>query len=121
MGDIDYKPVWSEEEIPELLSFAKQVLEIEIPLSGEIRSTLEYLQACRLINRGKRDTMFLIAEVKTKITYKVRFLPNRYTSNTQEIPIPEDVLLCAYNGVRRILDNKCNYLAKICSYPHKCD
>ena len=119
MSDVDYKPKWEEEEIPDLLRYANSVLEVEIPLAKVIRNTINYLQACRLIDRGERDKMILVAEVKTEIRYKIRFLPNRYTSDTQEIPIPEDVLLVAYKGVRRILDNQCNYLAKICDYPKK--
>lgn len=121
MEDIDYKPRWSEEEIPELLNYAEEVLEIEIPLAKEIRTTVNYLQACRLCNRGEHDKMFLIAEINTEIRYKIRFLPSRYSSRTEEIAIPEDVLICAYNGVRRILDNKCDYLAKRCDYRKKHD
>ena len=117
--DIDYKPRWSEDEIPELLTHAEFVLGIEIPLAKEIRTTINYLQACRLCNRGERDKMFLVAEIKTKIKYKIRFLPSRYSRRTEEIAIPEDVLMCAYNGVHRILDNKCDYLAKRCDYRKK--
>ena len=43
----------------------------------------------------------------------------RKDSRTEEIAIPEDVLMCAYNPVRHMLDNKCDYLAKICGYPNK--
>lgn len=114
--DIDYKPRWSEEEIPDLLGHAMFVLGIEIPLAREIQTTVDYLQACRLCNRGDCDKMFLVAEIKTEIKYKIRFLPSRYSERTEEIAIPEDVLMCAYNGVRRILDNKCDYLAKLCDY-----
>ena len=114
--DIDYKARWSEEEISELIRYANDVLEVEIPLATDIRKTVEYLQACRLIGRNDMDRMFLVAEVKTEVRYKIRFLPSRYSSNTEELPIPEDVLMCAYNGVRRILDNKCDYLAKCSGY-----
>lgn len=114
--DIDYKARWSEEEISELIRYANDVLEVEIPLAKDIRKTVEYLQACRLIGRNERDRMFLVAEVKTEVRYKIRFLPSRFSSNKEELPIPEDVLMCAYNGVRRILDNKCDYLAKRSGY-----
>ena len=116
---IDYKARWSEEEIPELLSYAQSVLETEIPLAKEIRTTVNYLQACRLCRRGPKDAMFLVAEIRTEVKYKIRFLPSRYDSRTEEIAIPEDVLMCAYNGVQRILDNKCDYLANICGYSKK--
>lgn len=114
--DIDYKARWSEEEISELIRYANDVLEVEIPLATDIRKTVEYLQACRLIGRSERDRMFLVADVKTEVRYKIRFMPSRYSSDTEELPIPEDVLMCAYNGVRRILDNKCDYLAERCGY-----
>jgi hypothetical protein len=114
--DIDYKARWSEEEISELIRYSNDVLEVEIPLAKDIRTTVEYLQACRLIGRSERDRMFLVAEVKTEVRYKIRFLPSRYSSDTEELPIPEDVLMCAYNGVRRILDNKCDYLAERSGY-----
>lgn len=114
--DIDYKARWSEEEISELIRYANNVLEVEIPLATDIRKTVEYLQACRLIGRRERDRMFLVAEVKTEVRYKIRFMPSRYSSNTEELPIPEDVLMCAYNGVSRILDNKCDYLAERSGY-----
>ncbi len=117
--DIDYKVRWSEEEISELIRYANDVLEVEIPLATDIRKTVEYLQACRLIGRSERDRMFLVAEVKTEVRYKIRFLPSRFSNNTEELPIPEDVLMCAYNGVRRILDNKCDYLAKRSGYKKK--
>ena len=114
--DIDYKPRWSEEEISELIRYANNVLEVEIPLAKDIRKTVEYLQACRLIGRSESDRMFLVAEIKTEVRYKIRFLPSRFSSDTKELPIPEDVLMCAYNGVRRILDNKCDYLAERSGY-----
>lgn len=117
--DIDYKARWSEEEIFELIRYANDTLEVEIPLAKDIRKTVEYLQACRLTRRGERDRMFLVAEVKTEVRYKIRFLPSRYSSDTKKLPIPEDVLMCAYNGVRRILDNKCDYLAERCGYKKK--
>jgi hypothetical protein len=117
--DIDYKPRWNEKEIPDLLSHAEFVLGIEIPLAKEIRTTINYLQACRLCQRGERDKMFLVSEIKTEIKYKIRFLPSRYSERTEEIAIPEDVLMCAHNGVHRILDNKCDYLAKRCDYRKK--
>ena len=117
--DMDYKVRWSEEEISELIRYANNVLEVEIPLATDIRKTVEYLQACRLIGRNDRDRMFLVAEVKTEVRYKIRFLPSRYSSNTEELPIPEDVLMCAYNGVRRILDNKCDYLAERSGFKKK--
>ena len=121
MSDVDYKPKWEEEEIPNLLSYANSVLEVEIPLARVIRNTINYLQACRLIGRGERDKMILVAEVKTEVKYKIRFLPNRLSERTEEISIPEDVLMCAYKGVCRILDKQCDYLAKICDYPKKKD
>lgn len=114
--DIDYKARWSEEEIFELITYANYILEVEIPLAKDILKTVKYLQACRLIGRGERDRMFLVAEVKTEVRYKIRFIPSRFSSKTEELPIPEDVLTCAYNGVRRILDNKCDYLAKRSGY-----
>lgn len=114
--DMDYKARWSEEEISELIRYSNDVLEVEIPLATEIRKTVEYLQACRLIGRRDRDRMFLVAEVKTEVRYKIRFMPSRYSSDAEELPIPEDVLMCAYNGVRRILDNKCDYLAERSGY-----
>lgn len=113
---IDHKTRWSEEEISELIRYSNNVLEVEIPLAKDIRKTVEYLQAFRLIGRSERDRMFLVAEVKTEVRYKIRFLPSRYSSDTEELPIPEDVLMCAYNGVRRILDNKCDYLAERSGY-----
>lgn len=116
MSEVDYKPRWSEEEIFELIRFANSVFEVEIPLAAEIRKTIEYLQACRLIGRTDNNRMFLVAEVKTEVKYKIRFMPSRFSSNTEELPIPEDVLMCAYNGVRKILDNKCDYLAERCGY-----
>ena len=114
--DIDYKARWSEKEISELIRYSNDVLEVEIPLATDIRKTVEYLQACRLIGRSERDRMFLVAEVKTEVRYKIRFLPSRFSSKTEELPIPEDVLVCAHNGVRRILDNKCDYLAERSGY-----
>jgi hypothetical protein len=63
--------------------------------------------------------MFLVAEVKTEVRYKIRFMPSRFSNDTEELPIPEDVLMCAYNGVRRILDNKCDYLAERSGYKKK--
>ena len=114
--DIDYKARWSEEEIFKLIRYANDVLEVEIPLAKDIRKTVEYLQACRLIGRSDMDRMFLVAEVKTEVKYKIRFMPSRYSRDTKELPIPEDVLMCAYNGVSRILDNKCDYLAKRSGY-----
>lgn len=117
--DIDYKVRWSEEEISELIRYANDVLEVEIPLAKDIRKTIEYLRSCRLIGRSERDRMFLVAEVKTEIRYKIRFMPSRFSNDTEELPIPEDVLMCAYNGVRRILDNKCDYLAKRSGYKKK--
>ena len=114
--DIDYKARWSEEEIFDLIRYANYVLEVEIPLAKDIRKTVEYLQACRLIGRSKRGRMFLVAEVKTEVRYKIRFMPRRHSNDTEELPIPEDVLMCAYNGVRRILDNKCDYLAERSGY-----
>ena len=114
--DIDYKARWSEEEISELVIYANNIFEVEIPLAKDIRKTVEYLQACRLIGRNDWDRMFLVAEVKTEIRYKIRFMPSRCSSDTKELPIPEDVLMCAYNGVRRILDGKCDYLAKRSGY-----
>ena len=117
--DIDYKTRWCEEEISELIRYANNVFEVEIPLAKDIRKTIEYLTACRLIGRSERDRMFLVAEVKTEVRYKIRFMPSRFGSNTEELPIPEDVLMCAYNGVRRILDNKCDYLAERSGYKKK--
>lgn len=117
--DVDYKARWSEEEIFELVRYSNDVLEVEIPLATDIRKTVEYLQACRLIGRSERDRMFLVAEVKTEVRYKIRFLPSKFSSDTEELPIPEDVLMCAYNGVRRILDNKCDYLAERSGYKKK--
>jgi len=117
--DIDYKARWSEEEISELIRYANDVLEVEIPLAKDIRKTVEYLQACRLIGRSERYRMFLVAEVKTEVRYKIRFMPSRFCNDTEELPIPEDVLMCAYNGVRRILDNKCDYLATRSGYKKK--
>ena len=114
--DIDYKARWSEKEISELIRYSNDVLEVEIPLATDIRKTVEYLQACRLIGRSERDRMFLVAEVKTEVRYKIRFLPSRFSDDTEELPIPEDVLMCAYDGVRRILDNKCDYLAERSGY-----
>ena len=61
--DIDYKARWSEEEISELVRYANDIFEVEIPLAKDIRKTVEYLQACRLIGRSDRDRMFLVAEV----------------------------------------------------------
>lgn len=117
--DIDYKARWSEEEIFELVRYANDILEIEIPLATDIRKTVKYLQACRLIGRTDRDRMFLVAEVKTEVRYKIRFMPSRFSNDTEELPIPEDVLMCAYNGVRRILDNKCDYLAERSGFEKK--
>lgn len=114
--DIDYKARWSEEEISELIRYANDILEVEIPLATDIRKTVEFLQACRMIGRSDRDRMFLVAEVKTEVRYKIRFMPYRFIDNTEELPIPEDVLMCAYNSVRRILDNKCDYLAERSGY-----
>lgn len=116
MNEVNNKPRWSEEEIFELVRFANSVFEVEIPLATEIRKTIEYLQACRLIRRSDRDRMFLVAEIKTEVRYKIRFLPSRFSNDTKELPIPEDVLMCAYNGVREILDNKCDYLAERSGY-----
>lgn len=119
--DIDYKVRWSEEEISELVTYANNIFEVEIPLATDIRKTVEYLRACRLIGRNDWDRMFLVAEVKTEVRYKIRFMPYRSSSYTKELPIPEDVLMCAYNGVRRILDNKCDYLAERSGYKKKQD
>lgn len=116
MRKTDNKQSWSEEEIFKLIRYANEVFEVEIPLVKEIRKTVEYLQACRLIKRTDKDRMFLVAEVKTEVRYKIRFMPSRFSSNTEELPIPEDVLMCAYDGVRKILDNKCDYLAKRSGY-----
>ena len=116
MSKADNKQSWSEEEIFKLIRYANEVFEVEIPLVKEIRKTVEYLQACRLIKRTDKDRMFLVAEVKTEVRYKIRFMPSRFSSNTEELPIPEDVLMCAYDGVRKILDNKCDYLAKRSGY-----
>lgn len=117
--DVDYKARWSEEEISELIRYANDVLEVEIPLAKDIRKTVEYLHACRLIGRSERDRMFLVAEIKTEVRYKIRFMPSRFSNDTEELPIPEDVLMCAYNGVRRILDNKCDYLAERSGFKKK--
>ena len=117
--DADYKPRWCEAEINELYIYSLSALETEIPLAREIRITVDFLQACRFCQRGERDRMFLVSEIKTETRYKIRFLPSRYDSRTEEIAIPEGVLMCAYNPVRHILDNKCDYLAKICGYPDK--
>lgn len=117
-NDTEYKARWSEEEIPELISHAYDVLEIEIPLATDIRKTVEFLQACRLIGRDDKDRMCLIADIRTEVKYKIRFMPSRFSKSTEFLPIPEDVLMCAYNGVRQILDNKCDYLAKISCYKH---
>ncbi len=116
MSKADNKQRWSEEEIFKLIEFANHVFEVEIPLATEIRKTVEYLQACRLIGRNDKDRMFLVAEVKTEVKYKIRFMPSRFSEYTELLPIPEDVLMCAYDGVREILDNKCDYLAKRSGY-----
>lgn len=116
MRKTDNKQSWSEEEIFKLIRYANEVFEVEIPLVKEIRKTVEYLQACRLIKRTDKDRMFLVAEVKTEVRYKIRFMPSRFSRDTEELPIPEDVLMCAYDGVRKILDNKCDYLAKRSGY-----
>ena len=116
MSEVNNKTRWSEEEIFNLIQYANNVFEIEIPLVKEIRKTVEYLQACRLIGRTDKDRMFLVADIKTEVKYKIRFMPSRFSSNTEELPIPEDVLMCAYDGVRDILDRKCDYLAKRSGY-----
>lgn len=116
MSKVDNKQRWSEEEIFELIRYANSVFEVEIPLATEIRKTVEYLQACRLIGRKDEDRMFLVAEVKTEVKYKIRFMPSRFSRNTEELPIPEDVIMCAYDCVRQILDKKCDYLAERCGY-----
>lgn len=116
MRKTDNKQSWSEEEIFKLIRYSNEVFEVEIPLVKEIRKTVEYLQACRLVKRTDKDRMFLVAEVKTEVRYKIRFMPSRFSRDTEELPIPEDVLMCAYDGVRKILDNKCDYLAKRSGY-----
>ena len=116
MEDVGYKPRWSEDEIPELLSHAREVLETDIPLSCDISKTVDYLKACRFINRDERDRMILVADIRTEIRYRIRFMPYRCSQRTEELAIPEDVLACAYNSVHRILDNKCDFLAKVCGY-----
>ena len=119
MSEVNIKPKWSEEEIFELIIYADSVFEVEIPLAKEIRKTVDYLQACRLIGRTDKDRMFLVADVKTEVKYKIRFMPSRFSRNTEELPIPEDVLMCAYDGVRKVLEHKCDYLAERCGYKRK--
>lgn len=116
MSEVNIKPKWSEEEIFELIKYANKIFEVEIPLAKEIRKTLEYLQACRLIGRTDKDRMLLVADIKTEVKYKIRFMPSRFSRDTEELAIPEDVLMCAYDGVRKILDNKCDYLAERSGY-----
>lgn len=108
--------LWPDERVDDLLKFAKQTYECEIPLAKEILHIKHFLFEFLMLFDGRCDTAKLrVTKQVTKVVFRWW---HRDRTEAEEVVLPEAAAWRVFHEMRDVLDERCNQLEKMCNYDH---
>ena len=111
------KKHWYDEEVHDLVNYSDSKFETRIPCADEVLK-LNYFIWQMMLMYSKKDKATLIIPKDQPVLFRVFHIGQ---SKPFEIEVPEDAVWQVVHQTKRMLDDKCDYLAELCGYKRKED